>query len=82
MNDVFIPADNGRVSTRNVYHKLSLPFRKTTQDHNTLSFIGPSVWNKLSESIKKCKNVNTFKHRLKIHYFNELKRKHNLGLLQ
>ena len=82
MNDIFIPADNDRVSTRNSYQKLSQPFRKTTQGQNSLSYTSPSVWNKLSESIKKCKSVNTFKHRLKIHYFNELKRKHNLGILQ
>ena len=81
MNDIFIPAENGRVSTRNSYQKLSQPFRKTTQGQNSLSFIGPSVWNQLSESIKKCTSVNTFKHRLKIHYFSELKRKHNLGFL-
>ena len=55
---------------------------KTVQGQNSLSYIGPSVWNKLSENIKSCNNVNTFKHNVKKYFFNEIKRKHNLGLLR
>ena len=82
MSDIFIPAVNSRVSTRNSFLKLSQPFRKTTQGQNSLSYIGPSVWNKLPENIKSCNNVNTFKHNIKRHYFNEIKRKYNLGLIR
>ena len=64
------------------YQKLSQPFRKTTQGQNSLSYIGPSVWNKLPENIKRCNNVNVFKHDVKKHYFNEIKRKYNLGLIR
>ena len=78
MTDIFLPVDNYRASTRNSYKKLTLPFRKTTQGQNSLSYIGPSVWNKLSENIKSCNNINTFKHNVKKHFFNEIKRKHNL----
>ena len=69
MSDVFLPAGNSRVSTRNSYLKLNQPFRKTTRGQNSLSYIGPSVWNKLSENTKSCKNVNTFKHNVKKHCF-------------
>ena len=73
MTDVFLPVCNYRASTRNSYQKLTQPFRKTTQGQNSLSYIGPSVWNKLSESIKSCDNVNTFKHNVKKHFLMKLK---------
>ena len=81
MSDIFLPVSNRRVSTRNSFHKLDQPFRKTTQGQNSLSYIGPAVWNKLPENIKNCTNVNTFKHDIKKHYFNEIRRKYNLGLV-
>ena len=81
-NDIFVPFGKDRDSTRNSYKKLSQPFRQTTQGQNSLSYIGPSVWNKLSENIKKCKNVNIFKHNVKKYFFNEIKRKHNLGFVR
>ena len=80
MADIFLPAGSSRASTRNSYQKLSQPFRKTTQGQNSLSYIGPSAWNKLPEHIKRCNNVNTFKHNVKKHYFNEIKKKKDLGL--
>ena len=67
MIDIFIPVGNYRASTRNSYQKLTQPFRKTTQGQNSLSYIGPSVWNKLPENIKSCNSVNTFKHNVKKH---------------
>ena len=82
MADIFIPVGKDRASTRNSYQKLSQPFRKTTQGQNSLSYLGPSIWNKLSENLKKCKSVNTFKHTVKNSYFNEIKRKRSLGLLR
>ena len=50
---------------RNDYPKLKHPFRKTTAGQNSLSFSGPSKWNKLPESTKKCNNINTFIHNLR-----------------
>ena len=47
------------------YLKLKHPFRKTTAGPNSLSFLGPSKWNKLPEPTKKCSNINTFKHNFK-----------------
>ena len=49
MLDVFHPADENGMSTRNSFQKLSQPFRKTNQGQNSLSYIGPSVWNKLPD---------------------------------
>ena len=39
---------------------------------NSLSFLGPSKWNKLSKKKKKCNNINTFKHDLKRLYLAQL----------
>ena len=34
----------------------------------TISYIGPSFWNSLSDSIKKADSLNTFKHNVKKRY--------------
>ena len=81
MSDIFLPVTNRKVSTRNSFFKLDELFRKTTQGQNSLSYIGHAIWNILPENIKSCTNVNTFKHDIKEHYFNEIRRKYNLGLV-
>ena len=81
MADIFIPS-NGRANTRNSFQKLSQPFRKTTQGQNTISYIGPSVWNKLPENVKRNITINSFKHAVKKQYFSELKRKYNSGQIR
>ena len=35
---------------------------------NNLSYIGPAIWNRIPEILKKTKNMNTFKHKMK-HYY-------------
>ena len=39
----------------------------------TLSYIGPTLWNKTPGMLKQTKNLNKFKHNLKEHYLKELK---------
>ena len=53
MNEVFELACPNNLRTRNSYMKLICPFRKTNMGQNTLSFIGPSIWNKTPEVVKK-----------------------------
>ena len=38
-----------------------------------LSYIDPTIWSKTSDTLKRTKNLNTFKHNLKEHYIKELK---------
>ena len=73
LNEVFqwAAAESNR-TLRNDYLKLKHPFRKTTAGQNSFSFLGPSIWSKLSESTKKCNNINTFKHNLKKLYLSQL----------
>ena len=61
-------------SLRNNFQKLQQLFRKTSTGQNALSFIGPGLWNKIPEEIKKTTNLNTFKHNLKKYYLKELGR--------
>ena len=63
---------NNSSSLRNSYQKLQQPFRKTNTGQNALSFIGPALWNKVPEEIKRITNLNAFKHNLKKHYLKEL----------
>ena len=73
LNEVFQWAAASNRTLRNNYCKLKHPFRKTTADQNSLSFLGPSKWNKLQKkSTKKCNNINTFKHHLKKLYLAQL----------
>ena len=75
ISEIFCPAGKKGVSTRNSFQRLTQPLRKTSQGQKCLSYIGPSVWNKLPENIKKSSNLVTFKHEVKKYYLNELKKK-------
>ena len=74
-DELYFPAENNGVTTRCSYQKLTLPRRNTTIGQKALSYIGPSLWNNLNNSLKCATNINAFKHNIKIHYFNELKKK-------
>ena len=73
LNEVFELASPNNLRTRNRYLKLICPFRKTNMGQNALSFIGPSIWNKTPEVLKKTNSINTFKHNLKKYYLTQLK---------
>ena len=53
MKEVFEYASQARISSRNNYAKLRVPFHKTTMGQRSLSYIGPSVWNKLPSLMKR-----------------------------
>ena len=73
MKEVFEYASQGRISSRNNYAKLKVPFRKTTMGQKSLSYIGPSVWKKLPSLMKRNISLNKFKHDVKKHYLRELR---------
>ena len=72
MNEVFRPDENMRINRRNNFRKLNHPFRKTSTGQKGLSYIGPDIWNRIPEIIKKTRNLNTFKHKMKQYYLNDL----------
>ena len=65
LNEVFELASLNNLRTRNRYLKLIYPFQKTNMGQNSLSFIGPSIWNKTPEVLKKTNSINTFKYNFK-----------------
>ena len=65
MNEVFSHAEPNGIPSRCSYQKLKLPHRKANQSLRALSYIGPSLWNKLDKFMKKSVSLNTFKHNLK-----------------
>ena len=73
MKEAFEYASQGRISSRNKYAKLKVPFRKTTMGQKSLSYTGSSVWNKLLSSMKRNISLNKFKHTVKKHYLRELR---------
>ena len=74
MREVFKYASQGRISLRNDHARLKF-LRKTNMGHKSLSYVSPSVLNKLSDSIKRNISLKTFKHDVFItiiiisHYF-------------
>ena len=66
----FVPESN--VSLRHYFLKLKQPFRNTNNGQKVLSFIGLSFWNQIAETLRKTNNLNTVKHNLKKHFFNQM----------
>ena len=71
LNEIFEFAPHCRKGTRNRLAKFRHPFRKANTGQKTLSYIGPSLWNNLPETIKKTNNLNTFKRNVKNLYLNQ-----------
>ena len=77
MKDVFDKSYLHQVSTRKSTKKLSQPLRRSNIGQNCISFLTPAVWNSLPDDLKNCQNINTFKHKVKDHFFEVLKEKDN-----
>ena len=77
MKDVFDKSCMSQASTRNSIMKLSKPLRRTSYGQNCISFVAPSVWNNLPNEIKRCTNLNTFKHKIKEYFFCKIRQKDN-----
>ena len=72
MNDVFKLSDQNTTATRTSFFKLSQPLTKTNHGQKSLSYVTPSIWNKLPDFLKTTDNVNTYKHRVKKHFFQRM----------
>ena len=65
-------APESRSSLRNTYQKHQQTFCKTNTGQNALSSIGPTLWNKVPEEVKRTINLNAFKVNLKKYYVKDL----------
>ena len=73
LNEVLQAAPENNAQTRGSFFKLKYPFRKTNAGQMALSYIGPTIWSKTPDMLRRTNNLNTFKHNLKEHYLKELK---------
>ena len=74
MDEIFTSADLCNIKTRSSSHKLILPHCNKASGHNTISSLGPRLWNKLPSDIKLSNNPNSFKHKVKMHFLEVLEK--------
>ena len=72
-DETFHPANLGRITRRSKF-KLEFPFRKTTSGQKCLSYLGPKIWNDLPSDLKSANNPNTFKHKIKENFFQQIQK--------
>ena len=72
LHEIFQTAPENNIQTSGSFLKLKCPFHKTNAGQIVLSYIGPTIWNKTPDLLKRTNNLNTFKHNLKEHYLKEL----------
>ena len=71
-NEVFCPVDDNGVATRSCNKKSKLPSRKSKLGMQSLSYVGPSTWNKLPNNLKTATRENCFKHDIKKYFLKKL----------
>ena len=70
---LFSPVGRNSINTRSSLVRLMQPKRKTNAGLNSLSYAGPSFWNKLPAYLKTPMSLNSFKHSIKKYFFEEMK---------
>ena len=74
MSNMFKTASQSNINTRQAYSRLIQPLCKTNMGLNSISYLGPSLWNKLSENIKHSSPLITFKHKVKEYFLKNLQK--------
>ena len=72
MSDMFHPKSI-KVQTRNSTSQLSKPSSKASGQKG-IAYLAPSIWNELPSDMKLIPNLNTFKHKLKKWFLENLKK--------
>ena len=67
--NVFKPATQSNTANRTFLFKLSQLLQKTNHRQKSLSYVAPSIWNKLPNFLKTTDNANMYKHIVKKHFF-------------
>ena len=74
-DEMYVPLETNESHTRSSYQKLNAPHRKTNVTQKAFFYVGPSLWINLNKTLKTSTSLNAFKHNIKKHYFNKLKKK-------
>ena len=76
LSDTYSLMENLQTTRKSVL-KLELPLKKTKMGQNSISYIGPKVWNKLPSECKLEDNPNKFKHKIKEEFFKNIQREND-----
>ena len=71
MSDTYSLIENPR-KTWHFMYKLKLPFKSTNMGQNSASYVGPKIWNNLTNECKLEENLNKFKHKIKDAFFTNI----------
>ena len=71
--NVFKPTGHSNTNTSKPFLKLSQLLRETNCEQKTLSYIAPTIWNGLPNSLKATECLNTYKHEVKKHFLDRMK---------
>ena len=71
-DELFCPVGENGAITHSSNKKLKLPFQKTEQGIQSLSYVGPNTWNNLSGNLKSAIAVSSFKHYIKEYFLKKL----------
>ena len=74
-DEIYVPLETNGVHTCSSFQKLNVPHRKINIWQKALSYVGSSLWNNLNKTLETSTSLNTFKHNIRAHYLNELKKK-------
>ena len=77
MKDVFDKSCISQASTGNSTMKPSQPLRRTNYSQHCISFLAPSLWNNLPNELKRCTNLNMFKHKIREYFLYKIRQKDN-----
>ena len=78
MKDIFIKLERVRTTRSSNDSNLYIPFRKNQYGKNCLSYLGATVWNSIHGAIRGVKTCNTFKHKIKEKYFEDIKERESI----
>ena len=51
-DEIHVPLETSGVHTHSSYQKLNVTQQKTNAGQKALSYVGPSIWNKLNKTLK------------------------------
>ena len=74
-DEIYVPLEINGVHTRSLCQKLNVSHRKTNFGQKAFFNVDLLLWNNLSKMFKTSTSINAFKHNIKQHHFNKLKKK-------
>ena len=73
MGEIFTKHENIRTTRSSNDSNLSISRRRNDYGKNCLSYLGATIWNRIESAIRNVKTCNTFKHKIKYKYFENIK---------